>query len=794
MSLHLKVARLKNAECWYISGTTLVVKEFLTRNRSNLGHGLVHLASGSMRGTTHASPDDIDITSIWGALRRSAKALLFFAILTGGLTYAVLAMMAPQYMSEAQLTVAVRNSSNPFTDSKDGSRGSDSVNVLVDPAAVNTHVRALKSPELAQRVADELKLADLPEFNSALGSVDRFDAILRTLGLSGPRPGESEQDRVLNNLYKRTEVYTAKESRFIGVRVTSSDSVLAAEIANHLANAYRNSLAEKTVDEIDEVQKVLEEKIERLSKEVSETQYAVERYKGENDLFKGGQSKIGLPEQQLGELTAELTRAQAARSEIEARAGSARELMKAGTADTLPDAQKSPLIQALVQQRVRLEREISELSATLLPAHPRMRQLNADLDGLKKQLQSEISKLVESLEKEAKVAALREESISRGLGEIKIEETKRSGGRVELRRLEDIAKSKQNELERLMKDREEAKLKTRTRVVPVEVKILSKAMPSSMPVFPKKGAITALVAFATLLFGTAVVVTRALLRGARADTDAIHPMRRATNDELSAAAHASESAGRTRSDFEPVAHPQPPLDRNAEPKAHQSRHHSADVTEIASVPRLARHLRSNTNQTGGVRTLITGLPNMLDPTVEGFALAEELARDGLETILIDWSVDETGFSSRVGLDVTPGFNDLVLGTASFEDVIRNLPGGQIHVVPSGTSIGGRAVEQALDSEKLNLLLDALDEAYDQIIVVAKHSDARALFEAIQGRFDAGITVTCGPRSKAAIQEPPGTFLGFEVADIVLVRFNRASETPAAKQRNLGSGIAADARI
>lgn len=749
-----------------------------------------------MRPTPHASPDDIDITSIWGSLRRSGRSLIFACLLTGGVTYAVLSMMAPQYASEAQLTVAVKNASNPFIDSKEGSRGSDSVNVLVDPAAVNTHVRALKSPELAHRVADELKLSTMREFNSALGSADRIDALLRAVGLSGPRPGESEQDRVLNSFFKRLEVYAAKESRFIGVRFTSSDSALAAEIANHVASAYRTSLAEKTVDEIDQVQKVMEEKIERLSKDVSEAQFAVEQFKGENDLFRGGQFKIGLPEQQLGELTAELTRAKASRSEIEARARSARDLMNAGTADALPDAQKSPLIQALVQQRVRLAREISELSASLLPAHPRMRQMNADLDGLKKQLQGEISKLVESLEKEAKVAVLREESISRSLDEIKSEETKRSGGRVELHRLEDVAKSKQNELERSLTDLEEAKLKTRTRVVPVEVKILSKAMPSSVPVFPKKVPMTALVALATLLFGTAWVVTRALLSGARAHAGDAYPMRRATDGEFREISRSDVLAGGTVLSYEPSGRLLASADGSANASEREIHADSAGVAEIASVQRLARHIHSQAAHAGGVRTLITSTSDTIESSVEGLALAEELAREGQQTIVIDWSMDETGFCRSIGLAPTPGFNDLARGEASFEDVIHSLPGGQVHIVPSGASFDGHEVDRALDPETLNLLLDALDEAYEQIIVVARPADARSLFEAIQGRFDVGVTVDNGPRSTAALRDPPSTFLGFEVADIALVRFRRADDGAAGSQRIRRRGVpgGAEARI
>ncbi|MCB1514270.1 MAG: lipopolysaccharide biosynthesis protein [Hyphomicrobiaceae bacterium] len=743
-----------------------------------------------MRGTTHASPDDIDITGIWGSIRRSLKLLVLASLLTGGLTFAVLSLMAPRFTSEAQLTVAAKSAANPFTDGKDSSRGPDSVNILVDPAAVNTHVRALKSPDLARRVAEELKLGDLVEFNSALGSADKVDALLRALGLSGPRPGESEQDRVLVGFFKGLDVYAAKESRFIGVRFTSSDSELAAEIANRIVNGYRASLAEQTVDEIGEVQKVVEDKIQRLSKEVSEADVAVENFKSEHDLFRGGQSKVALPEQQLGELTAELTRAKAARSEIEARARAARDMMKSGSADALPDAQKSPLIQALVQQRVRLEREISELSATLLPAHPRMRQLGADLDGLKKQLGSEISKLVDSLEREAKVAALREESITRSLDEVKSEESKRSGGRVELRRLEDVAKSKQDELKRALKDLEEAKLKTRTRIVPIEVKILSKAVPSSVPVFPKKGPMAGLVAMATLLFGIAWVVTRSLLSGARAHSGGSHPMRRV--DDHSKAAASGGAAAAVGPLSSASVHRQPAIDLSSTAEATEVGAESGGIVEVASIAKLARHVRSRASRTGGFRTLVTSASNTIDPSVEGLALAEALAREGQQTIVIDWSVDEQGFSQRIGLSAVPGFNDLARGEASFEDVIRSLPDGAVHIVPAGVGLGA-PVEVALDCEKLNLLLDALDEAYQQIVVVAKPGDARALFEAIQGRFDAGVTVAAAGGGAPTLKDPPGTFLGFEVTEIALVRFTRTGEMQHG-QRVVRRGLPAGTEI
>ena len=372
-----------------------------------------------MTAKSAASPDDIEMSSIAGALKKSFKKLVACAVILGAATFGILSMLAPKYQSQAELAIVAKGSSGAFNDPKAAAATPDTITTKMDPAAINTHVRALQSPDLMGKIADELKLKDRPEFNSALGPVDMADTVMRLAGLGGPRAGESERDRVLNTFRNQLEVYTAKESRFIGVRVTSSDPQLAADIANKIADSYRTSLATQGVIEIDDQQKVLQGKIDKLMPEVATAETEVEQYRGKINSFKGGPQNTGLNDQQMSELTAELTRTKASRGEAEARAKSAREMMKLGSADALADVQKSPLIQNLVQQRVRLERQIAELSASLLPGHPRMQQLNGDLAGLKRQLNGEIAKIVDSLDKEAKVAQGREESIKKSLDAVK---------------------------------------------------------------------------------------------------------------------------------------------------------------------------------------------------------------------------------------------------------------------------------------------------------------------------------------------------------------------------------------
>ena len=199
----------------------------------------------------------------------------------------------------------------------------------------------------------------------------------------------------------------------------------------------------------------------------------VTRIRGQANIFAAGRESSGLNEQQLSELTAELTKSATAKAEALARADEAREVAARGGSEMLADVQKSALVPRLVEQRVRLERQLAELSVTLLPAHPRMKQLNADLAGLKQQIKAEVGNVVEGLEREVKVAALREEGVRQRIEEAKSRVVGAGADDVKLRALESLAKSKRAEFERLQAQLEAARTTADARAVPVEVQILS---------------------------------------------------------------------------------------------------------------------------------------------------------------------------------------------------------------------------------------------------------------------------------------------------------------------------------
>jgi polysaccharide biosynthesis transport protein len=765
--------------------------------------------------TPSASADDIDPMTLMGAIRRGLPKLLVWTISVFALTFGVLTLVAPRFESEAQLTIDAKSTVSPYNDPKQPGPSPDSTASKMDPQAINTHIKALQSPALAAKIVAELGLKDKVEFNSELGDIDMMGSLLRKVGLGGSRAGQSEQDRVLEAYFGKLSVYSARESRFIGIKFLSSDPQLAASISNAIAEAYVNQLAGQKVDETKDVQNALSPKIEQLKGEVAAAEVAVEQFRGKTDSFNtGAQQKQTLNEQQLGELTNELSRAQAARSDSESRARSAQDLLRAGSGEALPDVQKSPLIQNLVQQRVRAERQIAEVSASLLPGHPRMQQLNADLGGLKKQITAEVTKIVDGLGKEAKVAADREASVKKRLSELKVTVVNAGPDEAKLKMLVADAKSKRDELERLQAQFNANTTRATAKAVPVEAKLLSPATPASVPVFPKKMPWAALAALAAFILGLAMQVLAATAQGARSggsprpapaggsgggrdSASSIASRMRSSPARATMAGAASAAAASVATSAPAMADA---MADHTYDGAHvgtgSDRHHDAfagqatqDISGggdfvVGSVDALVAHAIARTPERGGYRTLMAGENGRVDATRAAVDLARGLAAAGQPVILVEWSYGDHEAAIGIGAENAPGIAELLNGEATFEDVIAAIPGSEAHFIAAGNSLADAPA--ALDPDQVNLILDALDEAYAHIVVVGEHDGARHLFETIQGRFDAAVVVADPSAAAAVLRDPAGTFLGFEVADIDIIRFEpaeavRSVPAPAAKE-------------
>ncbi len=314
--------------------------------------------------------------------------------------------------------------------------------------------------------------------------------------------------------------------------------------------------------------------------------------------------------------------------------------------------------------------------------------------------------------------------------------------------------------------------------MPIEAQIESRARAATTPIFPLTGKYTLLVMAATLMLGFSVAVTRELLLSAQ-PAGAVAHNRRATD-------RAGAIEARPADEEQAVAKQeakQAPLRANGAANEDLVPEAGEQTGEFSSLEDVAAYLGQRVEEDGGFRTLLAGDVAVADIHAEAVEFVIVLTEMGASVVVVDWSLDGHGAIETEAAS-GPGLIDLLAGRVSFEDVVSTLPGTRVHYIAAGTVRSED--EDPLDADGLNLILDALDEAYDHVVVVARYENAQALFEAIEGRFDAGITIE--PLDGEVDPEvPDDQFLDFEVAEIELIRYRPAVvETPvqAAKSRRV----------
>lgn len=457
-----------------------------------------------------AKPEDIDVAALGRALWRAKTWIVSLSILAGLVTFVGLSMMRPLYTSEAR--VLIENDTSPFTRTATD-QGRDQLQVL-DEQAVQSQVQVITSRDLVLEVVRSLDLTNNPEFAKDAG-VSYLQRLLNRLGL-GRGSAKSEQEKAADAFLEHLSVYALNKSSVIAIDYTSGDSDLAAKAANRLADVYIEWQRTAKVDETKDATLWLNNQIEDLRKKTAESETAVEQFRTSQGLYQGS-NNVTLGAQQLSELNTQLILAKAQQSEAEARARLIKQMLDAkGDIDATPEVLKSELIGRLIEQRVQVQRQIAELSATLLPSHPRMKQLNAELTDVRTQIRAEVSKIVKGLENEAEVAGAREKSLRNSLNEAKSQSAGQGDAEIKLRALEREAKANRDLLESYLARYQDASARHEMGAVPANATIVSRAHASTTPSFPKRIQMTLLVMAAMALLALAYVLSRELIGGSGA--------------------------------------------------------------------------------------------------------------------------------------------------------------------------------------------------------------------------------------------------------------------------------------
>jgi uncharacterized protein involved in exopolysaccharide biosynthesis len=707
------------------------------------------------RAQTEAQSSDIDIASLVRAVVAAWKKLFLATLVVGVATFLVLSMMSPRYASEAQIEIVNEEPSLP-----------KQPGVVVNPTApdadsVRTQARVLQSRDLATKVASELKLANKPEYNTAVADQGFISGMLSIFGF-GPSRNETEEQRVLGAYFKGLQVTPFKDSRVIGIEVRSADPELAAKIANTLVQSYIDYLKTKRLQIDRDPTPGLEREIARLESEIRGLEGDLEKARSKFGEVKISSTTFGettVNVQQIQELSTKLNEAKSQRNDAEARSSIIRDMLqRSGQVEASPDVLKSPTIQALQIQKVRIDRQIAQLSSSLLPAHPLMRQYRAEQADLARRIRDEAQKIVISLDNEAKIAGTREATLKAELDKLVSNRGQASESTSMLRQLEANIAAKRDVLAGYQKRQNDAKVRGASQVVPITAKIISNAEPSAEPVFPKKAPITFLTMTATMLSGMVFFMIKALWSGGRPVS--APPV---TSGPISLS---NRVGGRLESSPTPVAARSiARTPRSAQPKP---------PAATMSLAEIGNHIAARASGEPGHRALIVG-EDGLDIAADAAQIARQIASSGRRVVVVEWTEAGGTIASELGVPQRPGFWNAVLENASLNTAVHATDLATLDVMPMGRA--HVPTDNADELEMVHIVLDTLDKSYDHVLLLADRVGAQKLFTVLEGAVDAGIVIG----NQVA---PPGerTFLGFAVPELEVLRHApRSVKRPAPRR-------------
>ena len=680
-----------------------------------------------------ARDGELDLRAVGRALVRKKWWVFGPALAVAALTFVGVNLITPKYKSEARILIEGRENvfMRPEAEKAGGERDR-----AVDQEAVTSQVQLALSRDLARQVIKQLKLGELPEFDSTLRGVSLIRYSLGFLGLAKDPLSMTPEERVLESYYERLTVFPVDKSRVISVEFQSADPELAAKVANAVADNYLALQQNARLEQTRAAGRWLSGEIDVLRRRVADAEAKVEEFRSKTNLFIGPNNTT-LSSQTLGESNRDLAVARSQKAELESKARFIRDVLKRGGSLESADVTNSELIRRLNEQRVTLSAQLAEQSSTLLDNHPRIKELKAQISNLDRQIRDEAGRLVRSLENDARIAGARVESLQSGLDMLKQQAASTNGQDVELRAFEREAKSQRDLLESYLAKYREATARDSLGAAPGDSRIISRAVVSNTAYFPKKLPIVLIATLATLFISAGFITTGELLggnvyRGAGEAEPMTEPV--VAPVMLSEAPMAAAPAAKRRwlpSFGRAKVAPEAPV--APEPVAAAPAAQSDNLT----IDDMAQALR----EAGGTgkRVAVIGAARGIGTTTTAIALARALAQNA-RVVLVDLSLERPHLATITSDPRAPGVADLVRGTASFGQIITRDRSSRLQVVAAGRP--GTDSAAIYMSERLPIAIDALARTYDHVVIdagAAPHIPA----ERIARLAPCGVLVTNG---------------------------------------------------
>ena len=459
----------------------------------------------------------LDIKELLGILRRRKKVILATVLLVTCLAVLAGLQLTPKYTATALVMIDPRKSNVVDVESVIQGLGTDA-------STVESQVRLISSRFQLERLADDLRIFDDPEFNVALRNPDRTvqmrmagpletlvswmpESWLVATGLAAEPVEISAADQLSMQHQATIEAFgdglkVTPEGRSYVIRIafTSESSSKAATIVNAVANDYVDMLREEKVDKTKLATEWLAQRLDQLRAEVEVAEAAVERYRADHNI--NDLNGVTLNEQRLFDVNQRLSELRADEAGSQAKIEQIRQMRTQGfeAVEAVPEVLNSVTIINLRDRETELLKEESELRSTYGAKHPRIVSIQQEKATLVAKIQAEVARILKTIENDAEVTASRIKALEREIDTV-------SGGTsldrevaVKLRELERDADASRNIYNSFLERYKE--MADQQELIEADAKVVSTGAPPMQPSTPGPKLFGAVGFTASLMLGT----------------------------------------------------------------------------------------------------------------------------------------------------------------------------------------------------------------------------------------------------------------------------------------------------
>ena len=391
----------------------------------------------------------IPISQVFTVFLRQKWLLLFSVLLINAAALAAIEQIKPYY--DATAAVLIEASKSAFSDLQAAIGGT-----TTDTIALRTQADIIQSTAMASRVVDQLDLVHVGEFAEALKHApsllvslqDRMRDLLQ-LPIAPARILTDREQRqlVVGLLQGKVSVSNVGRSYIMEIKVRTGDAELSAKIANAFAAGYVAFNRETKQAAIKRGTEMLDERLVPLRDRVRIAETATQKFReehgialsqvGDNTSSQAGGTTVA--SQQLSQINAQLSVATANLVQKEASLSSARSSNRRGSIYGIPEVVASPLIQRLREQEVQITSRQASLNAVPGADNPLLRSTRSELGDIRRQIDAEVGKIVESLRTEVAAATARRDSLQAQLNSLQDQVTTQNQAGIGLKQLESEA-------------------------------------------------------------------------------------------------------------------------------------------------------------------------------------------------------------------------------------------------------------------------------------------------------------------------------------------------------------------